>query len=365
MATPQTSITLETALLWAKSGREWDKVYRFLFIHPDDFFSVPRGKAWSIAHQVVYHGNVALLKRILALFYDDQIDICKLSLDRKTLLDVANNRRNCNEEMYNYVQQLFHQNDLMQAAKQKNWLVFREILEKNPHLVNEKPPYSTLFPLHYVVQYGDATILEDLFRRFRFDTNVLSIDSETPLDLARRLKRNDICSILQPTANERLHSDLISFRTTRTLTNERPSSPRLPYPTIDPFPSPDFSTTLISITPAGDYQVEKNGWLPTISTEPSKTQVTDNQLLVPDSNVEPSTPVTPVSESHLLRNLKCPLTQQIFVDPVIATDGLTYERAAITEWTRLYACSPMTGEKMNANFTDNTEMKQIIQSMRR
>jgi hypothetical protein len=346
MATPQTSITLETALLWAKSGREWDKVYRFLFIHPDDFFRVPRGKAWPIAHQVVYHGKVALLKRILALFYDDQIDICSLSRDEKTLLDVANNRRSCNEEMYNYVQQLFQQNDLMQAAKQKNWVVFREILEKNLHLVNEKPPYSTLFPLHYVVQYGDATILEDLLGRFRFDTNVLSVDSETPLDLARRLKRNDICSILQPTANERLHSDLISFRTTRTLTNERPSSPSLPYPTIDPFPSPHFSTTLISITPAGDYQVEENGSLSTMSTEPS-------------------TPVTRVSKSNLLRNLKCPLTQQIFIDPVIATDGLTYERAAITEWIRLYACSPMTGEKMNVNFTDNTEVKQIIQSLRR
>jgi hypothetical protein len=32
--------------------------------------------------------------------------------------------------------------------------------------------------------------------------------------------------------------------------------------------------------------------------------------------------------SHLL----CPITLQLLEDPVVATDGVTYERSAITKW---------------------------------
>ncbi|CAF3749652.1 unnamed protein product, partial [Rotaria sp. Silwood1] len=48
----------------------------------------------------------------------------------------------------------------------------------------------------------------------------------------------------------------------------------------------------------------------------------------------------------------------------IASDGQTYEREAITEWVNLYHCSPMTGAPMTTTFKENTELKQIIQSMR-
>ena len=132
MATAQTPITLEIALQWAKSGSESEKVYRFLFLHPDDLFSNPRTTAWPIAHQVVYHGNVTLLKRILALFYGSEIDIHTRAIDQNTLLDVATEQRHTNEEMYNYVQQLFHQDNLIRAARRRNWPVVQEILQSNP-----------------------------------------------------------------------------------------------------------------------------------------------------------------------------------------------------------------------------------------
>ena len=35
-----------------------------------------------------------------------------------------------------------------------------------------------------------------------------------------------------------------------------------------------------------------------------------------------------------------------FVDPVIATDGHTYEREAIEEWLANNECSPLTGAPM-------------------
>lgn len=365
MATSPTYVTLETALSWAKSGRESDKVYRFLFLHPDDFFTIPRGKKWSIAHQIVYNGDVFLLRRILALFYDDLIQIRTLSTDHKTLLDVATERRRYYEDMYNYIEQLFLQDDLIQAAKKNNWSRVTEILQNHPHLVNEKPPYSTFFLLHYIVQNGDKRILEDLFHRFRFDTNVFSVDLETPLDLARRLRRNDLCSILEPTTMERTDSNLIRYRTS-VPTNAGSGSPELPYPKIDPFPKVDFRTTSIIINQSGNYQLERKSLLPTTNIQPSEnqTKVTNNQLPVPDSEVLPSTPVTPTSRPQLLRHLRCPLTKEIFVDPVIAKDGRTYEREAIKEYIKRYECSPMTGEKMDATFTDNIEIKEMIRSMR-
>jgi serine/threonine protein kinase len=48
-----------------------------------------------------------------------------------------------------------------------------------------------------------------------------------------------------------------------------------------------------------------------------------------------------------IESLKCPITGEIFQDPVIAQDGHTYERKAITEWLQRNASSPMTSEPMD------------------
>lgn len=38
----------------------------------------------------------------------------------------------------------------------------------------------------------------------------------------------------------------------------------------------------------------------------------------------------------------CPITGEVFVDPVIADDGHTYERKAITDWLKKNSISPLT-----------------------
>ena len=40
----------------------------------------------------------------------------------------------------------------------------------------------------------------------------------------------------------------------------------------------------------------------------------------------------------------CPITHAPMADPVIASDGHSYERAAIEHWFRTNRTSPMTGE---------------------
>lgn len=42
----------------------------------------------------------------------------------------------------------------------------------------------------------------------------------------------------------------------------------------------------------------------------------------------------------------CPLTQRLMTDPVIAADGHTYERVAMTEWLQQHHSSPVTGQQL-------------------
>ena len=59
---------------------------------------------------------------------------------------------------------------------------------------------------------------------------------------------------------------------------------------------------------------------------------------------------------------KCPITGEIFRDPVIAEDGHTYERQAIVEWLTKNATSPLTREPMNVNqLRPNRTLKKIIE----
>lgn len=379
MTSSEPLLDLETVIRWARSGRESDKVYRFLFLHPDDFFTIPINRTYSIAHQIVYNGDFFLLKRSLVLFADEQIDIRTLSKDNKTLLDVATDQQTKHPEMYSYVQRLFLRDDLIRAAKAKNWNLLKEILNQNPELANEKPPYSTFFLLHYLVQDGDVNRLKDFFETFQFDTNTLNVDLETPLDIARRLKRNDLISILQPTTKERHESDLFKPRLSSSTSIK--TTNQLPYPSEDNFPRVDLSNNTLIITNNGDYGIQKK-------TFPSVTNIvlptSESQILYPnlesliksqktdspdpelnDSTPVPQTPITASSNTQLLKNLTCPLLGVIMTDPVIASDGQTYERAAITEYVRLYKSSPTTGASMDANFQQNTELKQIIESMRK
>ena len=42
------------------------------------------------------------------------------------------------------------------------------------------------------------------------------------------------------------------------------------------------------------------------------------------------------------KDLLCPITNQIFFDPVLTCDGISYERKAIEQWLLKYNTSPVT-----------------------
>ena len=47
---------------------------------------------------------------------------------------------------------------------------------------------------------------------------------------------------------------------------------------------------------------------------------------------------------HMRAILKCPITHEVFQDPVIASDGHTYDQAHITYWLIKRNNSPLNGE---------------------
>ncbi|CAF3571702.1 unnamed protein product [Rotaria sordida] len=58
---------------------------------------------------------------------------------------------------------------------------------------------------------------------------------------------------------------------------------------------------------------------------------------------------TEANSPTLLDSLKCPITHELFRDPVIGSDGHTYERKNITAWVQKHAASPITRESMALN----------------
>lgn len=65
--------------------------------------------------------------------------------------------------------------------------------------------------------------------------------------------------------------------------------------------------------------------------------------------------------SSLETTLVCPISLQLFEDPVLAEDGHTYERAAITEWIRLNGTSPLTRQPLQIDgLRPNIIIKKIV-----
>jgi len=70
-------------------------------------------------------------------------------------------------------------------------------------------------------------------------------------------------------------------------------------------------------------------------------------------------------EGNLADSLQCPITMQLPVDPVIADDNFTYDRAAIeSHFARRGAVSPMTNAPLGStSVRSNTMVRQVIAMM--
>ena len=288
----------------------WDQAYAYIHLHPNELFHITSNRRWSIGHQIIYHGNLKLFKSLLTLYNEtNPINIYSTTKDNptpKTILDIARERQGYYKEQYTYIEHLFDQDKFIQACKIYNWPMIDQMLDKDRTLLNEKPPYDSNYFLHYLVLYGDIRKFDQYnLPDNKFQLDLKNTDGKTALDLARETKNEGFIDEIQ-----RLLP--VCSREADTNRDDRRS------------PDPLSSSSNIQYT------------VPTPST------------------------VTP----QTLRNLTCILTKRIFIDPVLASDGKTYERKAIIEWRRTNRYSPQTGEILDDTFTENTEIKNLIRHLR-
>ena len=60
---------------------------------------------------------------------------------------------------------------------------------------------------------------------------------------------------------------------------------------------------------------------------------------------------------------RCPITHELMNDPVICSDGHTYERAAIERWLRSHGSSPKTNAPLpNRTVLPNHNLRGIIET---
>ena len=69
-----------------------------------------------------------------------------------------------------------------------------------------------------------------------------------------------------------------------------------------------------------------------------------------------------ISESSK-HDFVCPIAHEVFMDPVVASDGHTYERASIEKWFKTKKTSPLTGQPIwDLKLTPNHTLKKVMQS---
>ena len=66
---------------------------------------------------------------------------------------------------------------------------------------------------------------------------------------------------------------------------------------------------------------------------------------------------------RLQPDLVCPILQEVMIDPVVASDGNSYERTAIANWLLEHDKSPLSGERLDGVLLPNTRLRAIISEL--
>lgn len=62
-------------------------------------------------------------------------------------------------------------------------------------------------------------------------------------------------------------------------------------------------------------------------------------------------------------SMLCPITRKVFVDPVVGTDGYSYERAAMERWLMTNNVSPTTGAIIGSKLVSNHSLRIAIDTL--
>ncbi|CAM4850068.1 unnamed protein product, partial [Rotaria magnacalcarata] len=115
-------MTIDDLQKSARSNKDFEAIEQGIIDHPEWLIQIPNGRKWAIIHQLVYHGNVDQLNRLLVLqTQNPQFLLLSKTADKKTVLDIARDEMKRNEAMYQRIERLVTMDELLANAKIGNW----------------------------------------------------------------------------------------------------------------------------------------------------------------------------------------------------------------------------------------------------
>ncbi|CAF1252150.1 unnamed protein product [Rotaria sordida] len=349
---------LQKAIDNARNFQNFPDVLMAVSLHPEWLTMIPEDRKWAILHQIILSGNVNHLDQLLALQKSNKnFRLLTNTRDNYTILDITALRADT-PDMKNRIQQLIKLDEMLNYAKDCEWNKCYEIIKENPSFVNEKPPYRRYYLIHHM---ACANAIEQ-FERFKeiknciFNLN-LRADRKKINIIAREEDQPKFADYIEKSYPSLLDKDDSTFNDLYKASEEAKKR----TDTINAVMEQKNIVKDLDNDLMGEPIKMKNRAEVMLHMNEIRTQQ-ENELK--NKSNQASKTEKDIDPEMLIDNLTCPLTLTVFIDPVIAADGFTYERSAITTWLKNNDRSPMTNQKLpNKDLNPNTVIKQIINAL--
>jgi hypothetical protein len=349
---------LNKAIDSAKKFENFQDVLMAVSLHPEWLTLIPDERKWAILHQIIFSGHVNNLDQLLALQKANRdFRLLTNTRDQETVLDIASLRKDI-PKMREHIQLLIKIDEMLNYARCCKWDECYNIAKENPTFVNEKPPYRRFYLIHHMACANAI----DQFQRFQqikgcmFDPT-LRADRKKINVIAREANHPEFAAFMEKQFPNLLDQDDSTFQEIYRPSDEAVKQTKNVTLMVQKAVVQDLEDNLMG------EQVESKSRgevVKQLSVTRSERTRKPNQTSAATSKVDDDK-----QKSLVLDNLTCPLTMNVFVDPVIAADGFTYERSAIKKWLEKNDCSPMTNQKLSTkDLSPNNVIKLIINALK-
>lgn len=288
-------------------------VYRTLLVKPDYLYQFPTNESYAILHNLALHGALGLFNQIIAIPNLRFILLTEtLQKPRKNVLNIAKENKDKSPDhagLYKRIDRLVQMDKFVEHAKMNEIDECKKMLKTDKDLANEKPPYRRYYLIHHLAYANNRPAFDELRKVCEFDAKLLTTgDHKTAAQVAFEQNHVAFAQYL-----EGLYPEMCAIRE-----EQQKKKPR-ETPKSKPVQSTD--------------KVEKE--------------------------------IISAGGTNMLDCFTCPLTRELFEDPVILSDGFTYERAAIQKWLDMgNRRSPMTNVELTSlTLVPNNVIKQALQEL--
>ena len=275
-----------------KKHQRYDAVYCTLLVKPDYLTILPDNESYSILHYIVLHGLLDLFNKVIAIPNIRLILLSKTATrPSKDVLQISHenqNKSNDHKKLYETIDHLVLMDKFVEHGKLNQVNECKRMLEQDEELVNQKPPYRKYYLIHHLAYANDREAFDKLRQLCHFDMTLLTSDKKTASEVAFERDHKNFAKYL-----ESLSSEMRTLRKEHEKEREKRKLAKLQQ----------------------HEQLEKG--------------------------------IIDKAGHNMLDCFTCPLTKELFHDPVVLSDGFTYERSAIQHWLDLgNRNSPMTNIKL-------------------